>query len=445
MFKLISRPLVWAFSKCRKLPLWGLMTIFLVIAAAVILLMTVSFGHKAQFMTTAMTAGELVVGPGDTHRIAAGDALRLLAVEGKTFWTETPDGRFRGYLSPEVVGSPQGLPKRYRYQDRKMSYRKYRTMIDEPGFSLQQFCNRVTVNCVKTTADSVVVIPNILLYDDRGDRFAPSLRFRPDGALVETNYRPVRSGWFAAGDASAKPFLDQNDGSTRLVDLFSFLISRPEFPALSPSNWLLSAIFQFLVAFLPLGILVLLLACRKPLYYLPNWSVDLLIVLFLFYTPYLWVRLMVLRGYSAWVVYPVVGVLALALAFLFLTVYRGLRCPRCKRLERHEVVRSEVVGHKYKKRKGETVISRTPTQTKTGYTVTSRNGVEEGREKDWEEKHYDEAVDTWVDRVRIDKIKELCRCRHCGHERTRTRREEVWLSREDTGSEVRKTSDFRRF
>lgn len=229
-----------------------------------------------------------------------------------------------------------------------------------------------------------------------------------------------------------------------ITDLFSWVISRPEFPAVM-STWLLSGIFLNLVPFLPLCLLMGLLALRRPLYYVPNWAVNLLIAACILFGFWLWPKLMLLRGYPFISAYPLVWAITILVVGLFWGLYRGLRCPRCKRLEDHELVSTEVLSQRYRDRKGETVKRRTHTGTTTAYTERTRNGQVEGREKEWEEKHFDEEVETWVDRVRIDKVRELYRCRHCGHERVKIRRKESWVSRRDTGSENRKTSDFKRF
>lgn len=229
-----------------------------------------------------------------------------------------------------------------------------------------------------------------------------------------------------------------------ITDLFSWVISRPEFPAVM-STWLLSGIFLNLVPFLPLCLLMGLLALRRPLYYVPNWAVNLLIAACILFGFWLWPKLMLLRGYPFISAYPLVWVITILVVGLFWGLYRGLRCPRCKRLEDYELVSTEVLSQRYRDRKGEAVKRRTHTGTTTAYTERTRNGQVEGREKEWEEKHFDEEVETWVDRVRIDKVRELYRCRHCGHERVKIRRKESWVSRRDTGSENRKTSDFKRF
>lgn len=448
MLKLIFKPIIWIFSKFLKLPLWGQMTILIAISVTTLVLMTASFGHKADYMAVARQEGPMFVGRGgdlsDTIHIVPGDSLRLLAELGEMIWAETPDGHFRGVIPAEVAGNPDGLPIRSQKQDHKISFRKYLRIIDDPDFSMEKLYAMTSINSVRTTADSIVVVPNYLLLDDMWNMFRVSFTFNPDGLYIASQYWPTSFRRFVSAITSYEPMMGGSGWRAWLTDHFSWLISRPEFPAVS-SNWLLSGILLNMVPFLPLCILLLLLAWRRPLYWMPNWVANLLIVGCLFFAAYVWAKLMLLRGFSFLLAYPVVWIITIVLAGLFLGLYRGLRCPRCKRLEHHELISSEVIGKKYKDRKGEAVKNRTHTHTTTGYTVHTRNGVEERREKDWEEKHYNEEVETWVDQVRIDKIKELYRCRHCGHERVKIRREESWLSREDTGVENRRTSKFKRF
>ena len=448
MFKLIFKPIVWTFSKFMKLPLWGQMSILIAISLTTLVLMTASFGHKADYMITAEGEGPMFVGRGgdlsDTIHIVPGDSLRLLAGLGEMIWAETPDGRFRGVIPAGVVAVPEGLPERSLKQDHKISFRKYLRIIDDPDFSMEKLYAMTSINSVRTTADSVVVVPNYLLLDDMWNMFRVSFTFNPDGSYIASHYWPTSFRRLVSAVTSYEPMMGGSGWRAWLADHFSWLISRPEFPAVS-SNWLLSGILLNMVPFLLLCILLLLLAWRRPLYYVPNWIVNLLIVGCLFFASYLWPKLMLLRGFSFLSSYPIVWVITILSAGLFLGLYRGLRCPRCKRLEYHELVSSEVIGQKFKNRKGEYVKNRTHTDTTTGYTVHTRNGVEERREKDWEEKHYNEEVETWVDRVCVEKIKELYRCRHCGHQRVKTRREESWVSRKDTGVKNRRTSDFKRF
>lgn len=380
----------------------------------------------------------------DTLHISPGDSLRLLARQGEMVWAETPDGRFRGVIPAGVAVAPEGLPERSLKQDRKISFRKYLRMVDDPDFSMERLYDRVTVNSVKTTPDSIVVVPNLVLLDDWWNMFRVSFTFNPDGSFAGSHYWPTSFRHWLSAVTSHEPMMGGDGLRAHITDLFSWVISRPEFPAVM-STWLLSGIFLNLVPFLPLCLLMGLLALRRPLYYVPNWAVNLLIAACILFGFWLWPKLMLLRGYPFISAYPLVWVITILVVGLFWGLYRGLRCPRCKRLEDHELVSTEVLSQRYRDRKGETVKRRTHTGTTTAYTERTRNGQVEGREKEWEEKHFDEEVETWVDRVRIDKVRELYRCRHCGHERVKIRRKESWVSRRDTGSENRKTSDFKRF
>lgn len=380
----------------------------------------------------------------DTLHISPGDSLRLLARQGEMVWAETPDGRFRGVIPAGVVAAPDGLPERSLKQDHKISFRKYLRMVDDPDFSMERLYDRVTVNSVKTTPDSIVVVPNLVLLDDWWNMFRVSFTFNPDGSFAGSHYWPTSFRHWLSAVTSHEPMMGGDGLRAHITDLFSWVISRPEFPAVM-STWLLSGIFLNLVPFLPLCLLMGLLALRRPLYYVPNWAVNLLIAACILFGFWLWPKLMLLRGYPFISAYPLVWVITILVVGLFWGLYRGLRCPRCKRLEDHELVSTEVLSQRYRDRKGEAVKRRTHTGTTTAYTERTRNGQVEGREKEWEEKHFDEEVETWVDRVRIDKVRELYRCRHCGHERVKIRRKESWVSRRDTGSENRKTSDFKRF
>lgn len=380
----------------------------------------------------------------DTLHISPGDSLRLLARQGEMVWAETPDGRFRSVIPAGVAVVPEGLPERSLKQDRKISFRKYLRMVDDPDFSMERLYDRVTVNSVKTTPDSIVVVPNLVLLDDWWNMFRVSFTFNPDGSFAGSHYWPTSFRHWLSAVTSHEPMMGGDGLRAHITDLFSWVISRPEFPAVM-STWLLSGIFLNLVPFLPLCLLMGLLALRRPLYYVPNWAVNLLIAACILFGFWLWPKLMLLRGYPFISAYPLVWVITILVVGLFWGLYRGLRCPRCKRLEDHELVSTEVLSQRYRDRKGETVKRRTHTGTTTAYTERTRNGQVEGREKEWEEKHFDEEVETWVDRVRIDKVRELYRCRHCGHERVKIRRKESWVSRRDTGSENRKTSDFKRF
>lgn len=380
----------------------------------------------------------------DTLHISPGDSLRLLARQGEMVWAETPDGLFRGVIPAGVAVAPEGLPERSLKQDRKISFRKYLRMVDDPDFSMERLYDRVTVNSVKTTPDSIVVVPNLVLLDDWWNMFRVSFTFNPDGSFAGSHYWPTSFRHWLAAVTSHEPMMGGDGLRAHITDLFSWVISRPEFPAVM-STWLLSGIFLNLVPFLPLCLLMGLLALRRPLYYVPNWAVNLLIAACILFGFWLWPKLMLLRGYPFISAYPLVWVITILVVGLFWGLYRGLRCPRCKRLEDHELVSTEVLSQRYRDRKGEAVKRRTHTGTTTAYTERTRNGQVEGREKEWEEKHFDEEVETWVDRVRIDKVRELYRCRHCGHERVKIRRKESWVSRRDTGSENRKTSDFKRF
>ena len=380
----------------------------------------------------------------DTLHISPGDSLRLLARQGEMVWAETPDGRFRGVIPAGVAVAPEGLPERSLKQDRKISFRKYLRMVDDPDFSMERLYDRVTVNSVKTTPDSIVVVPNLVLLDDWWNMFRVSFTFNPDGSFAGSHYWPTSFRHWLSAVTSHEPMMGGDGLRAHITDLFSWVISRPEFPAVM-STWLLSGIFLNLVPFLPLCLLMGLLALRRPLYYVPNWAVNLLIAACILFGFWLWPKLMLLRGYPFISAYPLVWVITILVVGLFWGLYRGLRCPRCKRLEDHELVSTEVLSQRYRDRKGEAVKRRTHTGTTTAYTERTRNGQVEGREKEWEEKHFDEEVETWVDRVRIDKVRELYRCRHCGHERVKIRRKESWVSRRDTGSENRKTSDFKRF
>lgn len=448
MFKLIFKPIIWVISKFLKLPLWGQSSILIAIALTTLVLMTASFGHKANHMTTAAGEGPMFVGRGgdlsDTIHLVPGDSLRLLARQGEMYWAETPDGRFRGVIPAGVAGSPEGLPERSLKQDRKISFRKYHRIIDDPDFSMARLYDLTSINSVRTMADSIVVVPNYILHDDWWNMFRVSFTFAPDGTYIGSHYWPTSFKRLVSAVTSQEPMMGGSSTRARIVDAFSWLVSRPEFPAVS-SGGLLSFFFLYLLPFLPLCLLMLLLALRRPLYYVPNWAVNLLIAACILFAFCLWPKLMLLRGYSFLSAYPLVWVLSIVVIGFYLAFYRGLRCPRCKRLEYHRLVGSEVVGHSYQKRKGESVRSRTHTGTTTGYRERTRNGVVESREKEWEEKQYTEEVDTWVDQVRVDKIRELYRCSHCGHERVKTRREESWVSRQDTGVENRETTDFKRF
>lgn len=448
MWKWIFKPIVWIFSKFLKLPLWGQMAILVAVSVTALVLMTVSFGHKADYRTVAVSEGPMFVGRGgdlsDTLHISPGDSLRLLARQGEMVWAETPDGRFRGVIPAGVAVAPEGLPERSLKQDRKISFRKYLRMVDDPDFSMERLYDRVTVNSVKTTPDSIVVVPNLVLFDDWWNMFRVSFTFNPDGSFAGSHYWPTSFRHWLSAVTSHEPMMGGDGLRAHITDLFSWVISRPEFPAVM-STWLLSGIFLNLVPFLPLCLLMGLLALRRPLYCVPNWAVNLLIAACILFGFWLWPKLMLLRGYPFISAYPLVWVITILVVGLFWGLYRGLRCPRCKRLEDHELVSTEVLSQRYRDRKGETVKRRTHTGTTTAYTERTRNGQVEGREKEWEEKHFDEEVETWVDRVRIDKVRELYRCRHCGHERVKIRRKESWVSRRDTGSENRKTSDFKRF
>lgn len=448
MFKLIFKPIIWIFSTFLKLPLWGQMAILVAISLTTLVLMTASFGHRADYGTVAAAEGPMFVGRGgdlsDTIHLVPGDSLRLLARQGEMYWAETPDGRFRGVIPAEVAGNPQGLPERSLKQDRKISFRKYHRIIDDPDFSMARLYDLTSINSVRTMADSIVVVPNYILHDDWWNMFRVSFTFAPDGSYIGSHYWPTSFKRLVSAVTSQEPMMGGGSTRARLIDAFSWVVSRPEFPAVM-STWLLSGIFLNLVPFLPLCLLMLLLALRRPLYYVPNWAVNLLIAACILFAFCLWPKLMLLRGYPFISAYPLVWVITIVVVGLFWGIYRGLRCPRCKRLEDHELVSSQVISQKYRNRKGESVKNRTHTGTTTGYTERTRNGVVESREKEWEEKQYTEEVDTWVDQVRVDKIRELYRCSHCGHERVKTRREESWVSRQDTGVENRETTDFKRF
>ena len=84
MFKLIFKPIIWVISKFLKLPLWGQSSILIAIALTTLVLMTASFGHKANHMTTAAGEGPMFVGRGgdlsDTIHLVPGDSLRLLVI-----------------------------------------------------------------------------------------------------------------------------------------------------------------------------------------------------------------------------------------------------------------------------------------------------------------------------------------------------------------------------
>ena len=397
------------------------MAILVAVSVTALVLMTVSFGHKADYRTVAVSEGPMFVGRGgdlsETLHISPGDSLRLLARQGEMVWAETPDGRFRGVIPAGVAVAPEGLPERSLKQDRKISFRKYLRMIDDPDFSMERLYDRVTVNSVKTTPDSIVVVSNLVLLDDWWNMFRVPFTFNPDGSFAGSHYWPTSFRHWLSAVTSHEPMMGGDGLRAHITDLFSWVISRPEFPAVM-STWLLSGIFLNLVPFLPLCLLMGLLALRRPLYYVPNWAVNLLIAACILFGFWLWPKLMLLRGYPFISAYPLVWVITILVVGLFWGLYRGLRCPRCKRLEDHELVSTEVLSQRYRDRKGETVKRRTHIGTTTAYTERTRNGQVEGREKEWEEKHFDEEVETWVDRVRIDKVRELYRCRHWGEDTT---------------------------
>ena len=443
MFKIIFAPIKWIFSlfaKFLKLRLWLQMFILSLLAITSIVLMSTSFGHKADYMTVATSDGYMQVGvsaiESDTIDIAAGDSLRLLAREDKKIWAETPDGKFRGFIPPSIVGETDGLPSRYKNEAYIMSFRKFRSIMADSAFTIAKLYELGEADFTKVCGDTITIVSDIFVFDDIANLYSLTFKFNRDSTLKELRYYPAR------GQRSATPALKDDDTHiAKFVDFFAPVISPPEFPAISPSNWLLSVTFQYLGAYLPLCILMLLLAWRLPLYFVPNWIVNLLIIICLTVAPRIWVGIMVLRGFPPLLLYPLIFIISIALALFFLGVYRELRCPRCKRLEYHEVISTELLSREYTDRDRELDGETRHTGTTTGYEVT--HGETITTKKIWEERHYETEVIKRTEHVEKEKIKEFTRCRHCGHERTIIRRKNTVIGWTNKGRGVRKESKRR--
>lgn len=266
----------------------------------------------------------------DSVRVHRDDSLRLLARQGYLLWTETLDGKHRGFVRDSMVeNSAEGIriPVRRKLSGYFISQMKFESLMSNSATTFDRLEQEyIHAEYLKSLGKKFVGEYGLMVEDSLGNIMRPVIIFNADSTIDGYVLHKFRSHSVALGQP--------------LMDIVSPVISTREFQKTSPfDNNILQWVWIIFPGFLMVYIIILLLWARLPLYFMTNVVVNLLLAALVVLGPLAWGVMMVKMGFSSVGVSLITGGTVLIGAFLLWLDYSGLRCPRCKHLRHHELKR----------------------------------------------------------------------------------------------------------
>ncbi len=265
----------------------------------------------------------------DSVYLKKGSEVRLLARQRGAFWAETADGKYRGFLSSDVVGKEVAkevsLATRERMSCRLITKGKFSRIVERNSLTKIQK-KYINAEYIKTKGGKTIAEFGFKVFvDNEGQKMymRPIVTYDSEGKYLSHElvyWQPARAKLVSSG----------------IVNLFGSMASVSEFPRVSPfDSLLLEKMWCYLPGLLLLGIFALLLVLRTPLAWAPNSLVNLLLYTLALVPPFMWLSVIKSYGLSWWFSLFYI-IIMLVNVLLLWTSYSGLRCPNCKHLNYHE-------------------------------------------------------------------------------------------------------------
>lgn len=343
----------------------------------------------------------------DSLCVHQGDSLRLLGRQGHLLWAETTDGKYRGFVSDSLV---ENLDKDIRVPTRRklsgyfISQKKFESLMSDSAITLGELEKKyINAEYIKRLDKKFVGEFGFMVEDSLGNIKRPVITFCADSTINNYILHRFRSNGVLLGHP--------------IIDIVSPVISTREFQKISPfDNNILQWLWIIFPGFLPIYIMMLLLWARRPLYFVPNTVINLVLGALVVLGPLAWAFMMVKMGFSSVGVFLITCSSVLVGAFMLWLDYSSLRCPKCKHLRHHEF--KQMTGGKPFVRHGytEKIIRRETLEHNVETTIhkpTDRDTMSHKYERHFgKEMVYYDVYEYW-DTIRVN-IRHF-ECPKCGH------------------------------
>ncbi len=343
----------------------------------------------------------------DSMRVHRGDSLRLLGRQGHLLWAETTDGKYRGFVCDSLVENSAEdirVPIRRKLSGYFISQKKFESLMSDSATTFGELENSyIHAEYIKRHDKKFVGEFGLMVEDSLGNIKRPVITFSADSTVNDYILHRFRSNSVLLGHP--------------VIDIVSPVISTREFQKFSPfDNNILQWLWIIFPGFLPIYIMILLLWARRPLYFVPNTLIDLVLGALVVLGPLAWGVMMVKMGFSSVGVFLITGSSVLVGAFLLWLDYSSIRCPRCKHLRHHEFKQmtsgKPFVRHGYT----EKVTRRETLEHKVETTIhkpTARDTMSHKYERHFgKEKVYYDIYEYW-DTIKVNTTH--FECPKCGH------------------------------